>query len=377
MDTRTFSDMKYPVFMSYAHDDDMAWNNFVTNFDTELNCGLAARLRDLDLPRTHLSSKNGPINGPLNDALRRAIDGSFAMMLFVHDGYLRSPWCLQELKHFKTLFGDDGFIDRLYIVAMSHRAIKNLERHPDWIALFPSSNHVWMPFFDAEHPDWPMNIYVSNSRGNKALVASEFLTPFFRLREDLVERIREKSNSESDPRGFPVNAVRPAAPVPSAKTLDVMVFIESEPGQEQFWEPLGQQVAAAWDQVVALEPKEPQLLLRPTGLPMHDLHNRPRLDDADGVILLWGEKATESLLAQIAQVEPKLSGPHLAPGLIAYLTEVGKSPVQPVPETIRNWPVVRFATRYGDKGSATVVADDQPKLVSYLRDVLAHKRDLL
>jgi hypothetical protein len=40
--------------------------------------------------------------------------------------------------------------------------------------------------------------------------------------------------------------------------------------------------------------------------------------------------------------------------------------------TINNWPVVRFATR--PDASATVLADDAPKLAAFLKRVLAHKR---
>jgi hypothetical protein len=123
----------------------------------------------------------------------------------------------------------------------------------------------------------------------------------------------------------------------------------------------------AWDQVVALEKPEPPLRLRPTGLPMTDILSRPRLDDADGVVLVWGWRTPDSLASQIAQVEPKLSGPHFAPGLIAYLME--RPDDQPASDSINNWPVVRFATR--SDGSVVVLADDQPRLARFLRAACA------
>ncbi len=366
------SELKHTVFMSYSHDDDEAWNWFVTNFNTELNRGLSARLRDLDLPRTHFDMENGPINGPLDDALRKAIQGSFAMMLFVHDGYVASKWCLQEIKHFKSLFGEQGFMDRLFIVAMSKAAMQKLEAKPAWKELFPRGDLIWKPFFQQTDTDVPMDIYSQHSRGKEAVVANDFWEKFVKVREALVKEFRRAAEEEIT-RFQPGSLLAAPLPPVEVNALESLVYIEGESDQELYWEPLGKQVAAMWDTVVALEPKEPQLLLRPTGLPMHNLQDRPRLDNADGVILLWADKAPESLLAQISMVEPKLRGPRIAPGLIAYLMEVGKAAPESVPATLMNWPVVRFATRPQDGGSATVLAEDMPKLAKYLRDVLAYK----
>jgi TIR domain len=365
---------KHTVFMSYAHDDDIGWARWITKYDEELNRGLQSRLRELNLPQTHLSSKNGPINGPLGKALKDSIDASFAMIVFVHDGYLRSPWCLQELKYFRDLHGPDGFRARLFIVAMSRRAIDILAKRPEWLDLFPDPDPVWMRFHQRPEdlPNQPIGMFLRDPQGTDAVMATEFLQPFFQLREKLVETFQEAADLDPDLFKSAEPALR-AAPIP-AGNLEVLAFIESEPGEEGYWEPLGRQVKQAWDQVVALEPQEQRLRLRPTGLPMHDLHNRPRLDGADGVILLWGEKAQESLLAQIALVEPRLAPPNVAPGLIAYLMTADVETAADVPETIQHWPVVRFAIRRGDQGSATVVAEDAPKLTQYLSDVLAHKR---
>ena len=73
--------------------------------------------------------------------------------------------------------------------------------------------------------------------------------------------------------------------------------------------------------------------------------------------------------AQISQVEPKLSGPQFAPGLIAYMMQDRDD--MPGATTINNWPVVRFAPR---DDSAIVLADDAPQLSMFLKRVLAHKR---
>lgn len=364
---------KHSAFMSYAHDDDTAWVGWIKHFDAELNRCLPARLRDLafPVPSTHFSKRNGPIRGPLNGELRAAVASSYAMVVFVHDNYLLSDWCLQELQHFRELYGARAMADRLFIVAMSDPAIKALETRKAWKELFPEPHQVWIPFFQGPdaNPSQPIGIYLA-AMGSEAVIGQAFLTPFFKLVGGLVESIR--AAAEYDEQLFGLAMPEPA-PAPMAAP-DALLYIESEPGQEGYWDPLGMQVKDAWDREWALESKEPQLRLRPTGLPLHDLRNRPRLDNADGVILLWDQKTQESLLAQIEAVEPKLSTRPLVPGLIAYLLDAGSTDVPRVPRTIRGWPVVRFATRRSEPGTAKVVAEDEERLRTYLRHVREHKR---
>jgi hypothetical protein len=358
--------------MSYAHDDDRAWNSWISSFGLELDLALVSRLRGIKVPRTHLSSKNGPIQGPLNDALRSNIEGSYAMVLLVHDNYLESEWCLQELKHFRTLSGDEGFRERLYIVAMSEYAINHLISMDSWKELFPSDSQVWMPFFQEEHPDRPIAIYATNARQKQVVVANDFWDRFVNLREDLAAKIKRDVAAERRVPTYPSAGLTPETRGAVPDDNLVRVYIEANEKQQKYWEPLGQQVVISWDQVVALEGVEPPLYLRPTGLPIEEIDRRPILSDADGVVLMWGKKTPDSLAAQISQVEPKLSGPLFAPGLLAYVME---SPTdQPSSPTINNWPVVRFATRGDD--STTVLADDAPLLAKFLRSVLAHKRAL-
>jgi hypothetical protein len=369
MQRRLFSSYRYSAFMSYAHDDDGAWNSWISSFSVELDRTLVSRLRGIKVPRTHLSSKNGPIHGGLNDALRCNVEASFSMVLLVHDNYLDSEWCLQELKHFRDVFGDEGFRERLYIVAMSEDAINRLTDRDTWHELFPYDEQVWMPFFQEDHRDRPIAIYASNARQKQVVVANDFWDRFVDLREDLATKIRAYVSNDRPAPSYPT-ATAAAESAGAAEANLVRVYIEANPEQQKYWEPLGQQVAISWDQVVALERVEPPLYLRPTGLPMSELDQRPMLDDADGVVLLWGKKTPDSLAAQISQVEPKLSGPQFAPGLVAYLMENATD--QPASTTINNWPVVRFATR--SDGSATVVVDDAPILGKFLRSALAHKR---
>jgi len=366
---KPFSSFSFSAFMSYAHDDDQAWNWWISSFDRELNLALVPRLRGMKVPRTHLSSENGPIHGPLTDGLRRNVEASFAMLIFVHDNYLESDWCLEELEHFRAYFGDQGLRDRLYIIAMSKDAMEELKKKPAWSRLWPSDEATFLRFYQDIDTHYPIAVYPYTARQKRAVVAQEFWEEFVRLRESLAKQMKASVAAERPAPSYPSAAMGDTRET-SEDPLLVRVYIESNPEQRKYWEPLSQQVAAAWDQVVALESVEPPLYLRPTGLPMSDIAQRPMLSDANGVVLLWGKKTPESLAAQISQVEPKLSGPRFAPGLVAYLMDGPTD--QPSSATINNWPVVRFITR--PDGSATVLADDALDLVKFLRKVLRHKR---
>jgi hypothetical protein len=94
------------------------------------------------------------------------------------------------------------------------------------------------------------------------------------------------------------------------------------------------------------------------------------LDDADGVVLLWGKKTPDSLAAQIKKVEPKLSGPNYAPGVVAYLMDGPND--APAASSVGNWAVLRFEA--GAEGSMRVLQEDAPALEVFVNSVLVRKR---
>jgi TIR domain len=372
---------KYSVFLSYAFDDDEAWYDWITHFDSELSRGLKSRLRELNPPKTFMSGKDFLINGGLDSELRKAIEQSFSMMIFVHDGYLASDWCLKELEYFKQIQGVEGFRSRLFIVAMSKDAIEKLAKKKAWLDHFPEADPIWVNFYRREDDtNVPMAIYSDLKKGSQAVISTEFQNLFTPVREKLVRTA--KSAFDFDPDLFRYSPdterrLQQEAARARQEPFEVVTFIESEPGQEPLWEPLAGQVKHGWDQVVAMLPKEPPFILRPTGLPLHELDTRPRLDGADGVILLWDRKARESLLAQISSVEPLLAARDPAPGLIAYLMKTEDSSEQEVPRKINRWPVARFTIRENDPDSVCVVADDVGVLNSFLTRTLDRKRRLM
>lgn len=147
----------------------------------------------------------------------------------------------------------------------------------------------------------------------------------------------------------------------------VRVYIESNRHERTLWEPLGEQIQAMWQQVCTrMAPgRTPPLSLRARGLPVDQIDAFPDLDDADGVVLLWGKKTSEALVAQINKVELKLpSGRATAPGIVAYLMPPQASS-EPVPAW--GWQVLRFDA--SDESAIGVIDDERGELERFVEKV--------
>jgi hypothetical protein len=403
----TLADCRYTAFISYAHADDVAWFDWVTLFRKELERGLAATLRGVTLPPVHLSGDNGPVAGVLGPELRERIDTSFAMVIVVHDNYVQSEWCLKELEYFRERFGEAGCRERLYIVALSEPAVKKVAAGEAWRRLLPPGQ-LWVPFFEEEDRARPVDIYLAPQ-----LVAPRFKELFLRLRSDFAAKLKADvargappivapvvapasapvaapvaAPSPADPTAAAAPAIRPlaafavpgtpvaappatqaapppAAAPPAAAAPDVRIYIESNRHEVSLWQPLGEQMRRRWEQLVAAEPQAPVLRLRPRGLPVEQIDQFPSLDDADGVVLLWGRKTPDALVAQINKVENKMSpGRDAAPGVVAYLMPPQQS-AEPVPAW--GWPVLRFDA--ATQAAIDVVPDESDELRQFLQRV--------
>jgi TIR domain len=496
-------DCEFSAFISYAHADDEAWFDWVTQFRNELERGLAALLRGVKVPRSHLSGENGPVAGTLSDELKQRIAASFAMIIVVHDNYAQSDWCLRELEYFHALFGDEGLKERLYIVAMGESAMFAVSGGSTWQRLLPGGEQLWIPFFEEQDHNRPRDVYLA-----PGLVSPAFRAPFERLRSHLAGKIKQSvaaavatpaaplpvaapprrvaaapaAAAASSPsvssvlfgfvslaaapataealaqlaargvsaRQLSQDAVfnefadfdgaehlvlaydnsapmlttlapgghlqvqrdawlkhnRPAANVhwldlqpgtpprpevqalleapmalpallerlapqrvntPAAPAQAVRIYIESNRNERTLWEPLGAQIQAQWEAVCRrMAPdRVPPLNLRARGLPVDQIDAYPNLDDADGVVLLWGKKTSEALVAQINKVELKLApGRDTAPGIVAYLMPPQASS-EPVPAW--GWQVLRFDAR--DETAIDVLADERSELERFLEKV--------
>ena len=531
---KPLKDCEFTAFISYAHADDAAWFGWVRQFRDELERSLAAMLRGVKLPRMHLSGENGPVAGALSQELQERVAKSFAMIIVVHDNYAQSSWCLKELEYFKSLFGNEGFRQRLYIVALSESAIAAVSGGKDWQRLLPDSDQVWLSFYEESDRTRPVDVYMA-----PGLVAPAFRAPFERLRSDFAAKLRLAVAEDAGQRGGLPGADAPAAPVvptvdvvlpglpaipgstaapmpavvgqlpaslglvllgfvPKASeaalsvcrqalqaagvnlqaiTQDVMfgsfaefdqaqhlvlpfddaaalmpivgdgghlkvlheawlkqgkpaehvhwldlrtapsppsqwqggaayvaslaqagvsvrallqqwlpassptaqvpaqavrIYIESNRHERTLWEPLGEQICLRWQQVCAeLAPgRVPPLTLRARGLPVEEIDRFPNLDDADGVVLLWGRKTSEALVAQINKVEGKLSvGTRVPPGIVAYLMPP-QAATEPVPAW--GWQVLRFVA--ADENNIDVVDEERDELTRFLRKVFKRRQ---
>jgi TIR domain len=201
---KPFKQCKYSAFISYAHADDEGRGGWISAFTSELERALRNRVGrsiGMPVPGMHLSGKNGPVSGRLSAELLERIADSFAMIIVVHDNYVHSDWCLHELAYFKTLFGDEGFLERLYVVALSEPAIQELTAKPAWTQQLPFDDQLWTPFFRDDARDLPVRIRLDNGQ-----FSQRFEEQFERVLSDLIDKVKQ------DCRAGPRAAV--ATPVP-------------------------------------------------------------------------------------------------------------------------------------------------------------------
>jgi hypothetical protein len=379
----TLEGSKYTAFISYAHADDVRCHHWVSFFTAELQRGLESVMRGVRLPPVHKSGDNGPVAGVLGPELRERIDQSFAMVIVVHDNYVLSDWCRAELEYFRERFGEEGCRERLYIVALSEPAVQKAAAGEAWKRLLPPGQ-LWMPFFDELQRGEPVDIYMAPQ-----LVTPGFKSMFNRLREDFVGKLKAGQAQQQ----LPITGTGGGAAVtPPAKATvpvvagDVRIYIESNRHEVNLWQPLGEQMRRRWARLTAGAPgaagapgpagvvgaataAAPALHLRPRGLPVEQIDQFPCLDDADGVVLLWGKKTPDALVAQINKVENKMSpGKDVAPGVVAYLMPPQQS-AEPVPAW--GWQVLRFEAKAQD--DIDVVDEEDGELEDFLRRVLERR----
>ena len=391
------NECEYAAFVSYAHADDELAFGWIGQFRTELERGLRALLRGITVPRLHLSAENGPIAGALGEALTQRIQRSFAMIIVVHQNYAASEWCLKELEAFRALFGDAGVRQRLYVLALSEPAMHQVASGAAWRGLVTGDDAVWLPFHERDASSRPIAPYT-----DAGTVAQAFRAPFERLRDDLGAKMKAAQSPAAlrspvvapEPVAAPVPATVvtvvdmplplegvPSAPAPTVPASRVAaatsapaplrIYIESNRHERNLWEPLGEQIQRRWNLLCAnLAPERtPPLTLRARGLPVDRLEEFPSLDDADGVVLLWGRKTSDTLVAQIDKVERKTSpGRDAAPGIVAYLMPPQQAS-EPVPAW--GWQVLRFDVQGED--TVDVIDDEQDQLTRFLKKVFRRR----
>ncbi len=198
---KPFKECRYSAFISYAHASNMAHDNWVTRFKDALEPILRIRLGRvlrLEVPEMHMSGQggNGPVAGLLARQLQESIADSFFMIVVVEESYLDSGWCIKELEYFRSLFGEQGFAERLFVVVMSEPAMKDLATRSDWQRLVPS-DLVWMPFFNPKQRDLPVRVSLSETLG----LTAEFQEVLEAVIGRMVEVARKPAPPQARPAG--------------------------------------------------------------------------------------------------------------------------------------------------------------------------------
>lgn len=142
-----YKDCSYSLYISYAHDDDLAEFGWVQS----LRNAITQRLDRLDnyIPKLalHLRQDDGPSCGTLGSQSQDRVAKSFGMLLVIGKKYVSSERCEKELKFFRESFGEAGMESRLYIAVMSEDAVMKAQQGEQWKKLMPA-DLIWVPMFN-------------------------------------------------------------------------------------------------------------------------------------------------------------------------------------------------------------------------------------
>jgi hypothetical protein len=349
------ADCEFLAWISYARADDQAWSDGVQALRLELDRGIRASLRGLRLPpvvgaETVLAGSD--LAEHVHERLQASVARSFCFILIAGEATTRSEWCQRETAAFLRLYGRQS-IERLYIVAVSRPAAEQVLAWPLWQEYGVAESLVYARFYSEEHPTEPVPVYLGRGVLNPA-----FHEAFTRLRDHLALAIRR--SAEQQP-------ARPAAVAAAAPHTDLAapatVYIESNRHERSLWQPIGELLRLRW-QALNGHDDVPPISLRVRGLPIDAIDQVP-LDDADGLVLLWGRKTPDALVAQINRVESRLGATVLPPGIVAYLSPPQPPADEPVPAWA--WPVARLSMH--DESAPAIHDDDTSEIDAFLRRV--------
>lgn len=207
---KTLNQCRYSAFISYAHDDDLATDGWISRFSEFLRTRLQNRLGRIgirQLQDMHLSGRNGPLVGSLPEALLNNVADSYAMVIVVYNAYTKSDWCLQELAYFRQAFGAEGLGRRLYVVALSKSAMEEIVARPDWGRL-TLPNQLWIPFFRDEDVDEPVRQRLAHGE-----LSERFETQLIKLLDAFEGTVKQDLRDPPLPPPMPVTSPPPRGPL--------------------------------------------------------------------------------------------------------------------------------------------------------------------
>ena len=169
------------------------------------------------------------------------------------------------------------------------------------------------------------------------------------------------------PPPLPLPPVAGSVNAPRRPSRRVCVFIENNALEHEASKQLGAQIRERWDRLLLARQVDGQLSLRIYGFDIDKIDDFP-LDEADGVVLLWGQKEPRSLLCQINRVEDIFREP--APAIVAHLSPPQPRSQQRMPAM--QWDVLRFCGRDLPPVVLEPETDDNGSLDSFVQDVLGN-----
>ena len=345
----SISDCDSMAWVSFSASDNAAWFDWVTHFTGELERSLRALLRGVRLPPLADGSRvsGAGAGAEVWEGVGRQISRSFAFILVVGDDGSDSSWCRRETAAFLDLYGPTA-AERLHVVAMTQGAVQRVLAWPEWQKLGRGAVPIVTSFFSNEAPERPIDIFLA-----QGLVSPQFRAPFERVRDALRSSMRASlENTDAAAKSplaaasvplssallFPDRGV--VADLPIQGVAAAVIYIESNRIERTHWEGIGDQLRQRWDRlhgVAGAAGTAPRLRVR--GLPVDHLDSLS-LADAAGILLLWGAKTPEALVAQVGRIEGKLpSGHGPVPGVIAYLSPPQQPSAEPLPAW--GWRVLR------------------------------------
>lgn len=151
-----YSECQYSLFISFAHRDDTANNDWVRSLQSAIYKRLDYLTPDIPKLEIHFSAENGPAGGQLGFELEDRVKKSFGMLLVVGQKYVESEWCEKELDLFSKFFGPEGARDRLYIAVMSEGVLKTARNGRHWKQVV-APDQLYVEMFDPEHKENPLD----------------------------------------------------------------------------------------------------------------------------------------------------------------------------------------------------------------------------
>lgn len=127
-----YRECEHSLFISHAHDDETATNDFVKGLGEAIFRVLHGLPRNITKLGTVATSRKPIVSGVVSEKLKDRMKKSFGVLLVVGANYVSSEWCEQELKFFEEIYGKDAVRDRLFVAVISKAAYAQAQQGPQW-----------------------------------------------------------------------------------------------------------------------------------------------------------------------------------------------------------------------------------------------------